>query len=278
MILFPAIAPYRYDELRMACDIIDSGNITSDMLMIFDRFFSNYKMAAILEFQEKKIKYVIRVNENYNFSKRFIESKKKSAVIDLFPSYAAIKSLREYKYKVSIATPVKVRLIRIKLPTGKIEVLMTNLWEEEGYAVDEFKLLYSLRWGVETNINFQKNILQLESLSGLSPLSVMQDFFATVFISNLHHLLLKPAQETINKTVIRKYPMKINNNKAFGKIKENLIHLFITFEPQNILKKLHDYFIKWILPIRNNRSFPRIRKNPQSKSKYRTFTNYKPTY
>ena len=133
MILFPQIAPYRYGELRMACGIIESGVIQEDMLLIFDRYFSNYKMVALLQFQERPIKYVIRVNENLNIAKHFLYSRKQSTEIKLFPSPASIDGLKQYGYIVQKDTPIKVRLIRIKLSSGKTEILMTNLWEEEGY-------------------------------------------------------------------------------------------------------------------------------------------------
>lgn len=279
MILFPCIAPYRYGEFRMACNIIDSGILQKDMLLILDRFYSNFKIAALLSFNEKEIKYVIRVNDNYNFAKRFIASKKKSAVIEIFPSQYSISSLKERGYIVTSKTSIKIRLIRVKLSTGKIEVLMTNLWENEGYSHEEFKELYAKRWGVETNISFQKNILQLESFSGLTPTAVMQDFYATVFISNLHFLLTKPSQDILEKDLIqRKYPMQINNNKAYGKLKENIIQLFVANETRSLLNKLLMYFLKDPLPVRINRHFPRIRKSKRSNSKHRTFTNYKPAY
>lgn len=277
MILFPCIAPYQYGEFQMACDIIDSGILQKDMLLIMDRFYGNFRIAALLLFNEQEIKYVIRVNESYAFAKKFIASKKMSEVVEIFPSHSSIKSLKDQGYKVTAKTGIKIRLIRVKLSTGKIEVLMTNLWEEEGYAHEEFKYLYAKRWGVETNISFQKNILQLESFSGLTPISVIQDFYATVFISNLYFLLTKPSQVKLDKEVTnRKYPMQINNNKACGKLKENLILLFTMNEPQSILLKLQEYFLKDPLPVRLNRHFPRIRKNRQANSKHRTFTNYKP--
>ena len=215
MILFPQIAPYRYGELRMMYDIIERAPIAEDMLLIFDRNFSNYKMAALLQFKEKEIKYVIRVKDSLNFAKKFVRSKKSSEVVEIFPSPSSIDGLKECGYIVQKDTPLKIRLVRVKLSSGKIEILMTNLWEEEGYAAEEFKVLYSLRWGVESNISFQKNILQLESLSGLTPISVMQDFYATVLVANLHFLLIKQAQETINDTMTdKKYPMQVNNNRV----------------------------------------------------------------
>lgn len=136
-----------------------------------------------------------------------------------------------------------------------------------------------MRWGVETNISVQKNILQLESFSGLTVHAVLQDFYATVMMSNLHSILIKDAQQTIeSNTQHRKYPMKVNKNKAFGKLKVNLVSLFVTNDVEAILQKLHDHFKKDPIPIRKGRSFKRIRKNVQSKSKYKTFTNFKPSY
>jgi hypothetical protein len=279
VILFPSIAPYRYGEFQMACDIIDSGILQKDMLLILDRLYGNYRIAALCLFNEQEIKYVIRVNESYAFAKKFIASKQKSAVIEIFPSHNSIKSLKDQGYKVTAKTGIKIRLIRVKLSTGKIEVLMTNLWEEEGFEHKEFKDLYAKRWGVETNIGFQKNILQLESFSGLTPISVMQDFYATVFISNLYFLLTKPSQEILDKEAThKKYPMQINNNKAYGKLKENIVQLFAMNEPKTILLKIKMSFLKDPLPVRKNRHFPRIRKSRQLNSKHRTFTNYKPAY
>lgn len=279
LVLFSKIGPYRYSELSMACDMVEQGIIEKDMLMIYDRYYSNYKMLALIQFQENSTKYVIRVKDSLSFSQQFIKSKKKSSVISLTPSLNSIKGLKMYGYNVSKNTAIKTRLVRVKLASGQIEVLMTNLWEEEGYKSNEFASLYALRWGVESNIYFQKNILQLECASGLTKVSVIQDFYATVFMTNLHFLLIKQAQNTVDEKMSnKKYPMQINNNKAYGKIKENLINLFITSKPEKILIKLHDYFIRAPLPIRKNRCYPRITKNPKNHSKYKTFTNFKPAY
>ena len=170
-----------------------------------------------------------------------------------------------------------MRLVRVDLESG-IEVLMTNLWEEEGYAANEFKAMYFMRWGVETNIALQKNTFQMESFSGMSIKAVQQDFYATIFTANLHAILIKDAQKTTDKTNTgRKYPMKINKNKSIGRLKSKLVFLFWNKQPELILQQLHDYFIRDTIPIRNGRSFKRIRKN-YAKAKHRTFTNYKPAF
>jgi hypothetical protein len=262
-------------ELSLAYPMIE--HLKDDMLMIYDRNFCNYKMIALHLWQEKDVKFLIRGKESMNVIKSFIQSGKRSSIINYEPSKNAIKDMNKCGYKITPNTTLKVRLIRVELE-NTIEVLVTNLWEEEGHPASIFKELYFKRWGVETNISRQKNILQLESFSGLTPNSVEQDFYATVVLSNLFSIIAKEAQNTIDTKVKSKYPMKINSNKAIGKLKSNLIELFLGKQPEVILKKLLLYFIREPLPVRTNRSFPRFVKNKQSRSKHKTFTNYKPAF
>jgi hypothetical protein len=276
LILLAKIKPYRCGELNIAYRAVEETQ--EDMVMVYDRNFSNYKMVALHLWQKKERKFVIRAKETQNMTKAFIQSGKPSSVVAMPPTPAAIAGLKKSGFEITEDTWVRVRLVRVELPNS-IEVLITNLWEEQGHPVEEFKDLYFMRWGIETNISIQKNILQLESFSGLTVFSVLQDFYATVMMTNLHSILIKEAQQTVTNTVTeRKYPVKINRNKSFGKLKVNLVHLFVHHDPQLILRKLHDHFIRDVLPVRKGRSFKRIRKNIQSKSKHKTFTNFKPAY
>lgn len=276
LVIHSEIAPFRKGEVNMAYSLID--NLQDDMLMLYDRNFCSYKMVALHLWQEKEIKFVIRAKETHKVVSSFIKSGKTSEEVFLKPTENSIKGLHQSGYIVTKNTLLKVRLIRVDLDQT-VEVLMTNLWEIDGYLISEFKALYFKRWGVEINISRQKNILQLESFSGLKPISIEQDFYATIFVTNLFSILTKEAQNTIEATMIkRKYPMKINGNKSFGKLKGNIISLFATQKPEIILEKLHQCFIRDPLPVRFNRSFPRIVKNKQSKSKHKTFMNYKPAF
>lgn len=276
LVIRSEIAPFRTGELNMAYSLID--DLQDDMLMLYDRNFCSYKMVALHLLQEKEIKFVIRARETHKVVSSFIKSGKTSEEVLLKPTDKSIKTLYQSGYVVTKNTLLKVRLVRVDLGQT-VEVLMTNLWEVDGHLISEFKSLYFKRWGVEINISRQKNILQLESFSGLKPISVEQDFYATIFVTNLFSILTKEAQNTINATMIkRKYPMKINGNKSFGKLKGNIVSLFVTEKPEIILEKLHRCFIRDPLPVRSNRSFPRIIKNKQSKSKHKTFMNYKPAF
>ena len=260
----------------MAYDVIDK--IEEDMLTLYDRNFSNYKMVALHLWQEKERKFVIRAKETQKMISAFIESGEVSSIVYMQPTASAIAGLKKNGFIITKNSLLKVRLVRVELAQST-EVLITNLWEEDGHPADEFKDLYFMRWGIETNISVQKNILQLESFSGLTVPSVLQDFYATVMMTNLHSILIKDAQQTIDATMQhRKYPMKVNKNKSFGKLKVNLVSLFVNNDVEAILQKLHDHFVREVIPIRKGRSFKRIRKNVQSKSKHKTFTNFKPSY
>jgi len=58
--------------------------------------------------------------------------------------------------------PIPLRLIRVKLKSGEIEVLATLLLEEQTYPSTWFKHLYHLRWG---------NVRNTASKSRTSPAS-----------------------------------------------------------------------------------------------------------
>ena len=275
LVIQSKIGPYSIGELSMAYDMIE--NTEEDMLTIYDRNFSNYKMIALHLWQEKERKFIIRAKESQKIIKAFISSGKQSSVVDMPPTVSAINGLKQCGFIITKETLLRVRLVRVELP-NTVEVLITNLWGEEDHPNKQFKDLYFMRWGVETNISIQKTILQLESFSGQTVQSILQDFYATVMMANLHSILIKDAQNTIDNSCKQtKYPMKINKNKSFGKLKINLVPLFLNNDIETIIKKLHNHFIRHQIPIRKGRSFERIVKNRQTRSKHKTYTNYKPS-
>src|SRR5690606_15738622 len=195
-------------ELTLAYRRIEM--LPEDGIGIYDRNFSNFKVFALHLWQERERKFVIRAKESITFVRQFLKSGKRSQLVELSPGPDAIKGMLESGFMVNKDTRIKVRLVRVELP-NTTEVIATNLWQEEGHGSGVFKELYFKRWGVETNISKQKNIMQLESFSGLTVESVKQDFYATVMMANLHSVLTDEAQRELDgKPSNRKHPMKIN--------------------------------------------------------------------
>jgi len=291
LITFAQLATYRTGELPMAYRAIDL--LDEDTLAIYDRNFCNYKMVALHQWAEGGRHFVIRAKESQKFIASFIKSNARSQEVNMFPTADAIIEMKKSGYIVTAKTALKVRLVRVDLPNGITEVLITDLWEDEVYTSEIFKDLYFMRWGVETRISVLKNLLQLESFSGQTVKSVEQDFFATVFMANLAALITRQANEEKEakkrkkllaksppvkpKRRARDWPMQVNLNKATGKLRQKLVSLFTSNTPDNILKQLVLYFGKHMLPVRKGRSFIRERKNKQTHSKHKTFTNYKPS-
>ena len=54
------------------------------------------------------------------------------------------------------------------LEDGEVEVLITNLMDEQALPACEFKELYHLRWGAEENYKRLKQWVEIENFSGMS--------------------------------------------------------------------------------------------------------------
>jgi hypothetical protein len=93
--------------------------------------------------------------------------------------------------------PLQVRLMRIPLDSGEVEVLCTSLLDQERYPYDVFKDLYHHRWPVEEDYKVLKLRVEVENWSGKSPLSIYQDFHAKVFTATLTAILAQPAQAVV---------------------------------------------------------------------------------
>jgi hypothetical protein len=248
-----------------------------DMLGIYDRGYAGFAFfyLNISGFEQEK-KFIARCSRQFRVVDQFIASGKKSQIVSINPTQYAIKQLFEMGYKIDANETVKLRLVRIKLKTGEIEVIATNLMDEKLYPSDIFKWLYAKRWGIETEYDALKNIYQIEQFSGYSPEVIQQDFYATIFIANLHQIFIKDSEKDINAIgEKRQYKYQHNRNVGFGLLKEEIVKLFITDRPDIILQRLKLKFIRYLQPVRPGRSYPREAKFRRTKGKYQTLTNYK---
>jgi hypothetical protein len=162
-----------------------------------------------------------------------------------------------------------IRVINIILPTGEIEKLITNVYDKD-FSNEDFKKLYFKRWGIEVKYNQLKSIYEIEKFSGSSSIAIMQDFYATIYLSNLISLAKNEANLKIckEKTGL-KYEYKANMNILVPKIRKILIECLLTDDDNNRIKIFENamsIIIKNLVPIRPNRNFPR--KEPSRKNKY----------
>lgn len=101
---------------------------------------------------------------------------------------------RAYVRKQHLPTTRQVRLIKVVLTTGEVEVLGTDLRDAQTYPAAEFQDVYGWRWGHETYHDRRKNIFEVERFSGTSVQAIEQDFYGMVFLATLESIVSKPAQ------------------------------------------------------------------------------------
>ncbi len=212
-----------------------------------------------------------KVNSSLPF-KKFAESGKAQSIITLEPSKRAIETCKE---KGLPTTALTLRLVRVELKNGEIEVLITNLMDERIFPANEFKALYHLRWGIEENYKRLKQWVEIENFSGKSALSVKQDFYAKVLTTNLISMIANEAQAKVERaTSHRQHAYQVNFAQAISKMKNTVLE-FLYASTQYLKKKLKDfidYIACTIEPVRKERSYNR----PKSKMKNKLhFSSYK---
>jgi hypothetical protein len=233
-----------------------SENWAANDLIIYDRGYPSYDF--IYEHIRLKTPCLIRVKANYGFSvvKSFLATGKRSVVTEIFPSKAHSFEGKDYDNN----TGLKVRLVRVELSTGEVEVLLTTLLDNKEYPSKMFKELYFLRWGVETFYDELKNKLKVEHFSGYSETSIIQDFYCAIFISNLQSVIVNDLKNEIaEQNLQRQYDYKVNANLSYGFLKNRVLELLGKEQPiERVFLQLQELFLKHTIPIRNNRNNPRI--------------------
>lgn len=173
--------------------------------------------------------------------------------------------IRSGAERISIEYQGKTYWLRCKrfiLNSGETETLVTNLTEDK-LSAEEMEELYHLRWGIETKYNELKNDLAISTLPGKTNNSLMQDFYATLVVSNLATLASYDAQVQIhNKQQGKnnKYSYKPNKSVILSTLKDHLIASVVLDNP--LKKAYHMAIIQRTLsarpnPVRPGRSAPR---------------------
>ena len=222
-------------------------------LIIYDRGYPSFDL--IYEHTKRNIDFLIRVKINFsNQINSFYKSRKKSATIKLRPGN---KRLSDKEFNKD--STIEVRLIRIELSDGEVEILITSLLDSKKYKHSIFKSLYYKRWGIETYYDEFKNKLKLEYFSGYSSQSIQQDFYAALFVSNIQTLIVSDINEELDsKERTTKYQYKVNTNLSYGFLKDRVISLlFSEATMQEVMPELRGLFKKYLIPIRPNRCYPR---------------------
>ena len=230
--------------------------LTTGALVLLDRGYPAYWMFNLI--LSMGAHFCARVSsKKWKIIRKFVNSGKREAIVSLPVFSSSFKKCKELGLEVS---SLKLRLIRVELDSGEIEVLITSLTDKKALPYDCFPELYHLRWPVEEDYKKMKSWIQIENFSGKSVESIYQDFYAKIFAKNLTAVLADSTEEDIRETYKnRKHDYQINYAQAFAEMKRMIPLLFLRSKEAmcDIMKALRQFFIQTVEPVRPDRKFPR---------------------
>jgi hypothetical protein len=256
--------------LEQANQIKTDGKQKRD-LIIADRGFPS--LAVFVQLQQMGYDFLIRYN-----GEQFLRELKEiatsdnddmviEATLDGSDKRRKNAELQELLRKGTSRT-MKLRVVKIKLPSGENEYLVTSVLDSQELQKDDLKQIYGYRWSEEEHFKFQKHSVELENFSGKTSESILQDYYSKILILNLHSVLVQEAEkqlaeEQANKKDELKYERyKINRNISYGLVHREIIALLNSENGDwmNVYDELIKKIKRYKTPVISGRSNPRKRK------------------
>lgn len=247
-----SLSPVSIGERALATQHLECTK--SGDLVIYDRGYPS--ILLMYQHLKKGVDFLIRTKADFsNFTKEFVQSKKQTQIVEV----TLDRYQRYAKEQYPTGEVIKIRLNKVILDDGTIEILMSSLLDLKKYNNSVFKDLYFMRWGIETYYDELKNKLKVECFSGYSKTSIMQDFYASILVSNIQSLLIDDLNEELsNNRDETKYRYKINANMSYGILKNRILDIFLAEkEMDDLLVEIKDLLRMHTVPIRLGRKFNR---------------------
>lgn len=234
IILDSVICPYNTDERKMAEMLLDSvmtDECKKASIVLFDRGYPSYRFLGYLF--DHKIYFVMRVKEQMS---RLRDPKREDGEV----------------YRKCGGKCRTLRTIHLTISEGNEEYLITNVPKEK-VDIDKFKKLYFLRWGIEGKYEEWKTRLEVENFSGKKSICIKQDYYISLFISNICSLIKQEAD--------KRYHGKTKNGKEYQSRRSYLLYQINCYISGILLKKVEiGQVIERILEL-SKRKRSQIRRN-----------------
>lgn len=190
------------NENKLLVEMVKRSEIRSPVILTADRNFECWDTLAQL--QKKGWHYLIRVKEHKGFISglNVPETEEFDLPVELSLTRSQTKEVRkllnnrnQYRYiptsvrcdpldeSGKLFFTLRFRLVRLKLPNGKVEVLVTDL-PQKSFPSKELKKLYDMRWGIETSFRELKYTVGLLHFHGKKAAFICQEIFARLILYN----------------------------------------------------------------------------------------------
>ena len=259
------IDSFNVSEITLFKTQLDEIIFKPDDILLLDRGYPS--IGLLYELHHRNIGFCVRLKDNWWNE---VNSMLKAGESDKIVTFILPKKDKALQQIYSGKTDsVTVRISVIELEDGTKEILCTSLLDRKNYTMEDLKQLYHLRWGIEEAYKLFKVRADMDSFSGMTALSVKQDFYAGVFAMNLCAMVSFPIEQKVREESAKanlKYIKTVNKTNAFSLIKESMIGVFIKKKVTVFLKTVDKILLKTTEAIRPNRSYPRNHKPKKPKS------------
>ena len=222
MILESDCCKCKFDEMRLAEEQIDRVSETigasQPFLAVMDRGYPS--TAAFIRMMEKGVLFLVRLKSS--------DYKKEQASLSFPDTWVDIRldksRISHYKgtdigQRMEELGHITLRMVKVPLPEGKEEVLITNL-PSETFDSRQIAELYHMGWGIETAYETLKDRLQIENFTGTRPVLLLQDICSTIYVSSLAEDIIRDAEAELDeKEKHRKHKMMVNRTLSIGILK-----------------------------------------------------------
>lgn len=271
---------HQKDEFRAFCDMVDRHELQPNVKTVFigDRGYCSYNnMAHVME---KKQYFLFRTKDIHskglvgNFDLPDTDSFDIQVNVTLVRSHKKSIPVKENSYKRFVDAAASFdyieygsldtyelafRVVRFPISDGSFECIVTNLPSEE-FPPQKIKLLYYARWAIEGSFRKLKYTIGLSNFHSYKPEFIKQEIWAKLIAYNITEIL-------INHTVLQKgdtkHEYKVNFSRAVH-ICRVFLRPYTKKDPIDIMLLLQ----KELIPIRNDRQFPRLQTAHFRKPRY----------
>ncbi len=217
----------RVGEVSLAIE--QSVQVSCGDVVINDRGFTGYRY--LVEHVQRGVHVIGRCSSGSFMAAQELFRLNRAGRSKLVKLFAPADQRAELK-RLGLPLELIVRFVSLRLPDGKLEVLVTTLLDEAKYPTEEFLEVYHRRWNHETFYNVLKSRLDLENFSGQTVEAIRQDFHAAVLLCNLESLLTRPAQIAVQESMAAdQHPKQLNRADAYHALKDQLLPLLYSDTP-----------------------------------------------
>ena len=266
LVVHADVGPLRRGEGKMAFRLVRKLAGGKDLL-VYDRGFPSFVLFFL--HLHHGVEFLARCKVGFNKEvKAFLASGQRSQVVAMKSNSSANKKLAGLGFCFRQSPEVRVRLIRVELANGEVEVLATSLTDEKRFPHCDFGDLYRMRWGVEVYFDRLKNTFQANFFNGKSTQCIYQEAYAAVMLTNVQSLLTREADKMAERKYKgRKHPYKVNRSTSLGILKAHMAALFLGRKLGKVIGCLVSEFVKHVEPVRPGRKYPRSKKHPPPKNR-----------